>query len=110
MTSVRRLSDDGATSLAAEHHRREVFRDCALIEIIHLHDCLRGAVKALQQDVQALTQSFQRGLSRTSDAAVADLEGRVFGRFKVIWSVFRAHSTAEGKKDKSQTLLHLSRL
>ena len=95
MNSVRRLSDDGATS-SAEHHRREVFRDCALIEIIHLHDCLRGAVKALEQDVQALAKSLIGAAGAdAADAAVADLEGRVFGRFKVIWSVFRAHSTAE---------------
>jgi len=96
MTTVRRLSEDVATS-AVEHHRREVFRDCALIEIIHLHDCLRGAVKALEQDVQALTESLigYSGTDIATDAAVADLEGRVFGRFKVIWSVFRAHSSAE---------------
>ena len=96
MASVlRRLSDDGATtSLATD--RREVFRDCALIEIIHLHDCLRGAIRALEHDVHALQHVFvHNNKSAVDDAVVADLEGRVFGRFKVIWSVFRAHSTAE---------------
>lgn len=30
------------------------FADCALIEIIHLHDCLRGALNQLKSDVQEL--------------------------------------------------------
>lgn len=94
MNSIRRLSDDGGTvhATAAAERSREVFRDCALVEIIHLHDCLRGAVKSLEQDVQALTAVL---LQDGAAAVVADLEGRVLGRFKVIWSVFRAHSTAE---------------
>ena len=73
--------------------RKELFGDCALVEIIHLHDCLRGALKALQTDVTALsTCIFDQAKSPKS---VADLERRVAGRFKVIWSVFRAHSAAE---------------
>lgn len=67
--------------------RRELFGDCALIEIIHLHDCLRGALKALDHDVQALATACS--------PTVVEIERRVSGRFKVIWSVFRAHSAAE---------------
>lgn len=100
MASVRRLSDDGALALAEkqpkqqQQHHRDLFRNCALIEIIHLHDCLRGAVKALERDVQALNRVLtQHGAAADS---LKDLEKKVFGRFKVIWSVFRAHSTAEG--------------
>jgi len=63
-----------------------------LVEIIHLHDCLRGALKALDHDVSQLSQSLKQG---RRDSNVNDLERRVAGRFKVIWSVFRAHSTAE---------------
>jgi len=63
-----------------------------LVEIIHLHDCLRGALKALQHDVSQLSQLLQKG---NYDSNVSDLERQVAGRFKVIWSVFRAHSTAE---------------
>jgi len=72
--------------------RKELFGDCALIEIIHLHDCLRGALKTLEADVNALATEVQKG---GRDEQVADLERRVAGRFKVIWSVFRAHSSAE---------------
>jgi hypothetical protein len=112
MTSIRRLSADSAAGRStreedlASRQRREVFGDCALIEIIHLHDCLRGAVKTLKADVQTLAQcllnpttttltSDDDGGGPTKDSVVADLEGRVFGRFQVIWSVFRAHSSAE---------------
>lgn len=110
--------------IAISKKRKELFGDCALIEIIHLHDCLRGALKALHEDVTALTQQIIQNFhsqqdndsspasttateyqakSPHSDAAVVyetegdcvDLERRVAGRFKVIWSVFRAHSSAE---------------
>jgi hypothetical protein len=76
--------------------RKDLFGDCALIEIIHLHDCLRGALNALRKDVNELTDHVQ--LQKKNDChfdLVADLERRVAGRFKVIWSVFRAHSSAE---------------
>lgn len=107
--------------------RKEVFGDCALIEIIHLHDCLRGALTALREDVAALTLEVTQSKrthpndsdaihnDQTSEsnrqqqerseaspqqapdhyARCSDLERRVAGRFKVIWSVFRAHSSAE---------------
>jgi len=73
--------------------RKELFGDCALVEIIHLHDCLRGALKALQNDVTALRQCIQQESPNNNN--ISDLERRVAGRFKVIWSVFRAHSAAE---------------
>ena len=76
---------------SAAKRRKEMFGDCALVEIIHLHDCLRGALKALESDVVQLSQSLQGGSRQASN----DLERRVAGRFKVIWSVFRAHSAAE---------------
>jgi hypothetical protein len=73
--------------------RKELFGDCALIEIIHLHDCLRGALKALESDVSELAGVVVKG--NVNKQVVADLERRVASRFKVIWSVFRAHSAAE---------------
>lgn len=73
--------------------RKELFGDCALIEIIHLHDCLRGALKALESDVNELVGVVVKG--NVNKQVVADLERRVASRFKVIWSVFRAHSAAE---------------
>ena len=36
---------------------RKRFADCALIEIIHLHDCLRGSLMEIQKDVQTLMDS-----------------------------------------------------
>ena len=66
---------------------RELFGDCALIEIIHLHDCLRGALMQLTEDVSELASSITE--------YPTSLERRVNGRFKVIWSVFKSHSSAE---------------
>ena len=86
--SMEILSD---TEESAAKRRKDMFGDCALVEIIHLHDCLRGALKALEADVAQLSQSIQGGIRQASN----DLERRVAGRFKVIWSVFRAHSAAE---------------
>ena len=84
-------SDTNYEESAATKRRKDMFGDCALVEIIHLHDCLRGALKALEHDVVGLNQSILEGNSRFTN----DLERRVAGRFKVIWSVFRAHSAAE---------------
>jgi iron-sulfur cluster repair protein YtfE (RIC family) len=80
------------TDPSATKRRKDMFGDCALIEIIHLHDCLRGALKALETDVTKLSHSI---LHHESQKITKDLERRVAGRFKVIWSVFRAHSAAE---------------
>lgn len=33
---------------------RDAFHDCALVEIIHLHDCFRGALRNLEVDVSEL--------------------------------------------------------
>lgn len=83
------------------------FGDCALVEIIHLHDCLRGALGDLQRDVTELSQVFTTvNLSSASSASssfscvdkrarVEKLERKVASRFHLIWSVFRAHSKAE---------------
>jgi len=89
-TATMKTTEDPDMVLAARQRRRKLFGDCALVEIIHLHDCLRGALKALQEDVSQLNQSVMTG-----SQVAGELERRVAGRFKVIWSVFRAHSTAE---------------
>lgn len=92
------------------NRRKEVFGDCALIEIIHLHDCLRGALAALENDVNALSgviianennnvdkysSNVSSDNSTVHQSKLADLERRVASRFKVIWSVFKSHSQAE---------------
>jgi len=66
--------------------------DCALIEIIHLHDCLRGALRALQQDVIELSKQAK---CVSTLSKICELEKQIEGRFHLIWSVFRAHSAAE---------------
>lgn len=71
---------------------RDSFRDCALIEIIHLHDCLRGALHRLEADMSALCNSICCGQAENDPIL---LERKVNSRLQVIWSVFRAHSTAE---------------
>lgn len=87
-------SSTTAEDAAAAKRRKDLFGDCALIEIIHLHDCLRGALRDLEKDVNELSQSIVKAEGSRSDH-LEDLERRVAGRFKVIWSVFRAHSSAE---------------
>lgn len=83
---------------------KEIFGDCALVEIIHLHDCFRGALRNLEVDVTELCREMSSSASTTTGSTAAglhtetrinDLERRVAGRFTVIWSVFRAHSAAE---------------
>lgn len=83
------MKSDQEEELALMKRRKELFGDCALVEIIHLHDCLRGALRALSADVDKLAAIVKDG-SRD-----VDLEKKVAGRFTVIWSVFRAHSQAE---------------
>ena len=87
---------------------KDLFGDCALVEIIHLHDCFRGALSALEADVSELCKEISIATSGNDETAIVtsssssdeecrilDLERRVAGRFTVIWSVFRAHSSAE---------------
>ena len=105
---------EGASSTA---DLRKIYRESELVEIIHLHDCLRGAVKALEEDVNSLSQCVlarrnnnnnnndnnnngtgreqQQQPSAQSSQLLETLERKIAGRFKVIWSVFRAHSSAE---------------
>lgn len=96
-----------STATTASRRTKDLFGDCALVEIIHLHDCFRGALRALEVDVGELHREiFEKAASNsatvtTSTAGekhsdkIIDLERRVAGRFTVIWSVFRAHSAAE---------------
>lgn len=92
LSNRKSLEEDDPTSPSISKRRKDLFGDCALVEIIHLHDCLRGALRALERDVEALHQSFLKG---GDTGTLNELECRVNGRFKVIWSVFRAHSSAE---------------
>lgn len=90
-TYQERSSDDIETRMSS----REMFKDCALVEIIHLHDCLRGALRALEKDVTELARTAAIGADDLARDQLSLLERKVASRFKVIWSVFRAHSAAE---------------
>eukprot|EP00578_Thalassiosira_sp_NH16_P015735 CAMPEP_0181109112 /NCGR_PEP_ID=MMETSP1071-20121207/18000_1 /TAXON_ID=35127 /ORGANISM="Thalassiosira sp., Strain NH16" /LENGTH=684 /DNA_ID=CAMNT_0023192781 /DNA_START=140 /DNA_END=2195 /DNA_ORIENTATION=- len=89
------------TSKPSSRRAKDIFGDCALVEIIHLHDCFRGALKNLEVDVcelcREITAAAGGGAVRNNnpEGRIIDLERRVAGRFTVIWSVFRAHSAAE---------------
>jgi len=73
-----------------------VFGDSPLVEIIHLHDCFRGALKNLELDVSELCHAINIAeCEESTQDKVTDLHGRVAGRLNVIWTVFRAHSSAE---------------
>ncbi|GMH94752.1 hypothetical protein TL16_g12993 [Triparma laevis f. inornata] len=76
------------------------FSNCALVEIIHLHDCLRNALASLQSDALLLQTTYQNTLSplhppNTVHPSVLHASQKAYGRFQVIWSVFQAHSKAE---------------
>ena len=98
MTSVQGSNESSvpfassSSSSSQSQRTKSPFGDCALVEIVHLHDCLRGALRALQQDVTELSRSVQTG---SSGGRITELERRVASRFTIIWSVFRAHSAAE---------------
>jgi len=99
---------------------RGKFSECALIEIIHLHDCLRGALDQIQNDVETLVQSSsciddeinqdankvarkqiedsvdnQEETTKFNIHLASDLSKSIASRFHLIWSVFQAHSGAE---------------
>jgi zinc finger-like protein len=104
---------------------RRLFGDCALVEIIHLHDCLRNALYQIQTDVNSLVdaasvirveednnnkegldsiESKQEGVTNTTTNSenmkfdiklASELSNSVASRFHLIWSVFQAHSGAE---------------
>lgn len=96
---------NGNSKGTSSRRAKDLFGDCALVEIIHLHDCFRGALTTLVADVSDLCKEITiatRGSdeskianssSSEQDCKLLDLERRVAGRFTVIWSVFRAHSS-----------------
>jgi len=81
---------------------RSRYSDCALIEIIHLHDCLRGAIRNLAADVRRLQNSavslsnLVPSKNKTEvSPSLSEMARKVAARFQVIWSVFTSHSSAE---------------
>ena len=49
--------------------RKDLIGDCALVEIIHLHDCFRGALNALEKDLVTLGKMVLRPHSKSNSAA-----------------------------------------
>jgi len=116
------ITSDNNITMNNNKSRKGLIGDCALVEIIHLHDCLRGALNALEKDLTELSKmvlstSSSGNSSISHDAngnsittsvdesqrlqfqqqhqSISKLESRATARFQVIWSVFRAHSAAE---------------
>lgn len=56
-SSTTNTTNSTSTSSRKKSPARQRFADCALIEIIHLHDCLRGALAQINDDVQVLVHS-----------------------------------------------------
>ena len=105
-------TDDGFGATMNNKSRKDLIGDCALVEIIHLHDCLRGALNALEKDLTDLSKMVLRGKDNGNVSidsldelhrkqlleqhqSISELESKATARFQVIWSVFRAHSAAE---------------
>eukprot|EP00573_Skeletonema_grethae_P004700 CAMPEP_0201705272 /NCGR_PEP_ID=MMETSP0578-20130828/45261_1 /ASSEMBLY_ACC=CAM_ASM_000663 /TAXON_ID=267565 /ORGANISM="Skeletonema grethea, Strain CCMP 1804" /LENGTH=91 /DNA_ID=CAMNT_0048193479 /DNA_START=156 /DNA_END=427 /DNA_ORIENTATION=+ len=49
---------------------KDLFGDCALVEIIHLHDCFRGALSALKEDVSELCKEISIATSGDDEARI----------------------------------------
>jgi hypothetical protein len=67
--------------------------DCSLIEMLHLHDCLRTSLQALLREVECFRHCAERKTATLSELRI--LSRKIYGRFQIIWSVFQAHSSAE---------------
>ena len=67
-TTTKESTDDSATK-QSPRRTKDIFGDCALVEIIHLHDCFRGALKNLEVDVSELCREITAaGAKSSSDA------------------------------------------
>lgn len=103
-------TESNSTNMSDTKSRRDLIGDCALVEIIHLHDCLRGALNALEEDLTELSKMVlsPNGIKNSTSVdelnnlhiqqqhqSISELESKATARFQVIWSVFRAHSAAE---------------
>ena len=55
-TPIRTTTEKRERSYSVSTSRKR-FADCALIEIIHLHDCLRGSLVEIENEVQILVDS-----------------------------------------------------
>ncbi|GAX24341.1 hypothetical protein FisN_4Lu600 [Fistulifera solaris] len=67
--------------------------DCSLIEMLHLHDCLRTSLQSLLREVEFFLHCAEQKTSTLSELRI--LSQKIYGRFQIIWSVFQAHSSAE---------------
>lgn len=55
------------------NYTKKLFSDCALVEIIHLHDCLRGALNQISDDVDRLVSND----SHIQDPIISNLSSTV---------------------------------
>lgn len=115
-TNLKKTHLDANLAPEQESSPKRLFAECALVEIIHLHDCLRGALHQIQDEVNSLVhiasvidendESCSAGYTTTTSTAqngkkpfeiekATQISNLVASRFHLIWSVFQAHSAAE---------------
>jgi len=87
------MNATGSSPPGTSRKAKDLFGDCALVEIIHLHDCFRGALKNLEVDVSELCREINTTASikrdddmspdvvkedgNSDDERIVDLERRV---------------------------------
>lgn len=67
-------------------------QNCPLVEIVHFHKVLRGEMLSLVQLYKELRTKLE---AETLSREVRVMEESIRNRFRLLWSVFQAHSTAE---------------
>lgn len=68
---TRSISNLSSASTSSTSPKR-LFAECALVEIIHLHDCLRGALSKIQRDVDSLVHTAAIIQDDDDNESVAD--------------------------------------
>ena len=105
-SSLSKDCGESSCEIPCEQNSNKRFAECALVEIIHLHDCLRGALQQMVIDVNSLVKwsvaaSFNKSSDENKSSDLSDLhiasnlEKSIASRFHLIWCVFQAHSGAE---------------
>ena len=72
----------------------KTYADCPLVEIVHLHDCIRGELVRLQDGITRLRIDTSEA-TRSGGAYGVDQEVQIRSQVQMLYAVFQAHSTAE---------------
>ena len=72
----------------------KTYADCPLVEIVHLHDCIRGELVRLLDGITRLRIDTSEA-TRTGGVYGVDQEVQIRSQVQMLYAVFQAHSTAE---------------